>query len=112
SAFESLKKQAKALHGAQTGSARISLDAIFTSLAIREAVKRRRKTTEEGPPQWFADTLAKLKGSGEKITVTRFLLLAGRFPASRADSLAVGRWLREAGHTPRKTGGQNIFEFD
>lgn len=113
--FDALRKQAKELHSAQTGNPRVSLDAIFTALALAtlaEDAPKVRKATEEAPPAWFTETLAKMKGSGERATVSRFLMLAGRFPATRSDSLAVGRWLREAGYTPRKTGGNILFEFE
>lgn len=115
--FESLRKQAKELYATQGGEKqKISLDAIFGALALDNALSRAepprvRRATEEEPPEWFTDTLARLKGSGERITVSRFLMLAGRFPAPRADALAVGRWLRQAGYIPRKTGGNMLFEL-
>jgi len=112
-AFDSLRKRAAELHKAQDGKERISLDACFVALALDEALARPRirRASEDEPAQWFLDTLEKLKGSGEKVTVSRFLMLAGKFPATRSDSLNVARWLREAGYTPRKTGGNLLFEF-
>ena len=115
--FDELRKRAIELHKAQTGDkTKISLDAIFAALAFDDALQRAepikvRRASDEEPPQWFTDTLEQLKGSGEKITVARFLMLAGKFPATRPDSLNVGRWLREAGFIPRKTGGNMLFEF-
>ena len=116
--FKALRKEACDLFNAQPAreKLKVSLDAIFTALAIQkqqesDAPPRIRRTSEEAPPAWFTDTLSKLKGTGERVTVGRFLLLAGQFPATRSDSLNVSRWLREAGYTPRKTGGNLLFDL-
>jgi hypothetical protein len=117
--FKALREQAQTLFASQSArdKARVSVDAIFQALASEHVAnvgnggpQKVRKTSEEDAPAWFNDTLAKLRGTGEKFTTGRFLLLAGRFPATRSDSINVGRWLREAGITPRKTGGQMLFE--
>lgn len=114
--FEELRKQAKELHGMQGKEKEpLSIDAIFSALAISAALNRAmhiRKLTKEEAPEWFTTTLEKVKAApGQKVTPQRFLMLAGRFPAKREDSLAVTRYLREAGYTPRKSGGNLIFEF-
>jgi hypothetical protein len=112
--FRALAARAVELHASQGARAKskVSLDAVFLALAANSPASRRvRKATEEEAPQWFHDTLKSLKGTGERITVGRFLMLAGKFPATRSDALNVARWLREAGYTPRKTGGNLLFEF-
>ena len=113
--FRKLRSQAVKLYDAQPArdKHKVSLDAVFTALAMAgqgEAAKV-RKLTEEEPPEWFTETLERLRGTGERVTVARVLLLAGKFPATRSDSLSVGRWLREAGITPTKTGGNLIFQL-
>lgn len=115
--FDALRRQANDLYASQPRAEKhkISLDAIFTSLALQDAMlntggRRMRRTTEEEAPQWFKDTLARIKGKGERITASRFLMLAGRFPASKSDLWNVGRWLREEGYLPRKSGGQVLFD--
>lgn len=114
SEFKALHDRATELYASQSRNDKnkISLDAIFIALSSEKAAPAKvRKVTEDTPPEWFTQTLDKLRGTGEKINVGRFLLLAGKFPATRADSLAVGRWLREAGYTPQKTGGNMLFEL-
>lgn len=116
--FQALRDQAATLFDSQKprDKARVSVDSIFLALAndanlqANTGAAKVRRTSEEDAPEWFVETLGKLRGSHEKFTVGRFLLLAGRFPATRSDSINVGRWLREAGVTPRKTGGQMLFE--
>jgi len=123
-AFSDARDQAITLFHTQPPRAkdRISLDAIFMSIAMHGAVddaERRApirpetRTGREAPPEeWFETTLAKLKKSAEKnVTIERFLLVAGRFPITRMDRINVARWLREAGHIPRKTGGNLIFDL-
>jgi hypothetical protein len=116
--FNALRKEACDLFNAQPAKdkLKISLDAIFVALASetgqdKGSRAKNRKTSEDPPPAWFTETLDKLKGKGERVTVGRFLLLAGQFPATRSDSLNTSRWLREAGYTPRKTGGNLLFEL-
>lgn len=118
--FTDLRNQACELFSSQPArdKLKVSLDAVFIALATVEATPRKKSAREQvqrvqemGPPEWFEDTLKRLKGSGEKLTVSRFLLLAGQFPATRSDALNVGRWLREAGYVPRKTGGNLLFEL-
>lgn len=112
--FKALQARAAELYASQgrTDKNKISLDAIFIALSSEKAAPAKvRKVTEDAPPEWFTQTLERLRGTGEKINVGRFLLLAGQFPAKRSDSLAVGRWLREAGYTPQKTGGNVLFEL-
>lgn len=114
--FKALRKQACELFQSQPDrdKLKVNLDAIFIALATNEAKAKRRnirRVSEEAAPAWFTDTLAKLKGTGEKVTVGRFLLLAGKFPATKSDSISVGRWLREAGYEPRKIGGNQLFEL-
>jgi hypothetical protein len=114
--FKALCARASELHALQPRNEKnkVSLDAIFISLASGQestGPAKRRRVTEEPAPEWFNETLKKLRGSGEKITIGRFLLLSGKFPATRSDSLSVGRWLREAGIPEQKTGGNILFEM-
>lgn len=122
-AFKRLRERAIALHDEQPKNGRISLDAIFAALVAEENAKQsgaeakkpasggRQKLADKAPEPWFTDTLGRLKGTGEAVTAGRFLLLAGRFPATRADTLLVSRWLREAGYEPRMSGGQQLFDM-
>ena len=113
--FHALRKKAATLHASQPANdkAKVSLDAVFVALAASgtkgKTTERVRKMADEIPPDWFEDTLNRLKGTGEKITVGRFLLLAGKFPATRGDALRVGHWLRERGFIPTKTGGNQLY---
>lgn len=112
--FKALRAKACELYAAQPtrDKLKVSLDAVFVALAARAAEPAKvRRTSDEEAPDWFIETLKKLRGSGERVTVGRFLLLAGKFPSTRSDALNVGRWLREAGVTPRKTGGNMLFEL-
>lgn len=122
--FETLRSQAAELYAKQPAKDKnkVSVDAIFVSLAISGAQAEtaeprakgkgyRRATSEDAPADWFVETLKKLKGTGEAVTAGRFLLLAGRFPATRMDSINTVRWLREAGYTPRRAGGQQLFDL-
>lgn len=113
--FKTLRKDACELFSLQPAKdkLKVSLDAVFIALAAAQdpAPKRIRKAADDAPPQWFTETLSKLKGTGERVTVGRFLLLAGQFPATRSDSLNVSRWLREEGFVPRKTGGNLLFDL-
>lgn len=112
--FNALRSQAAALFDAQPtkdAKHRISLDTVFLALASRAQSSPPPARKPETPPEWFTDTLSRLRGSGEKVTVGRFLLLAGQFPATRSDALNVGRWLREAGIEPKKVGGNLLFEL-
>lgn len=114
--FKSLRKQACDLYAAQPerDKHKVSLDALFIALSAAESRTKKRdiqRAPKEAAPEWFNETLAKLKGTGERVTVSRFLLLAGQFPASKADSFNTGRWLREAGFMPKKIGGNLIFEL-
>ena len=107
--FNALQAKARDLYAKQEKRGeRVSLDAIFIALAAASDGSV-RKATDDTPPAWFVETLKRLKGTNERFTTGRFLMLAGRFPAERSESLAVGRWLRELGLIPKKTGGQNVF---
>lgn len=113
--FNALRSQAAKLFDSQPtkdSKHRVSLDTVFLALAGRaqSSPAPSRKAGNE-PPEWFTDTLERLKGSGEKVTVGRFLLLAGQFPASRTDTLNTGQWLRDAGIQPKKIGGNLLFEL-
>jgi hypothetical protein len=116
--FDSLRKAAGELFAQQSARGdknKVSLDAIFTSLAVAHEVAlktgRQKSAKQEAAPEWFTKTFKQLKGKGEAITVSRFLMLAGRFPATRPDALNVGRWLREAGIEPQKVGGNLLFKL-
>ncbi len=102
--------KARELHAKQgKRDPKVSLDSIFVALALESAGTSVRKVSDDAPPAWFVETLDKLRGTNERFTTGRFLMLAGRFPAERSESIAVGRWLRELGLIPKKTGGQNVF---
>jgi hypothetical protein len=114
--FAELRAEALKHYKAQTGKEpKVGLDTIFLSLVnARQSSKKPAQTrvADEAPPAWFDDTLKKLRKTKESVTVGRFLLLANQFPATRADSLKVAKWLREAGVKSRKTGGNLIFDMD
>lgn len=125
--FNGMRDQAIGLFHSQPAKAKdkISLDAIFVSLSLTAAMRGHGEQPAAGktavktapgrhaaPPEWFTETLEKLKASGEKhINVGRFLLVAQRLPAERMDRINVVRWLREAGIVPRKSGGNLIFDL-
>ncbi len=117
--FSRLRKQACELFASQPprDKLKVSLDAVFVAVVTADAANATNSDAGTGtgkqsnPPAWFRDTLDRLRGTGEKVTVSRFLLLAGKFPADRSDSLSVARWLREAGIESRKTGGNLIFHL-
>lgn len=110
--FNALQAKARDLYSQQEKRGeRVSLDAIFIALSASSDGSV-RKAGDDAPPAWFAETVDRLRGTNERFTTGRFLMLAGRFPAERSESLAVGRWLRELGLIPKKTGGQNVFWAD
>lgn len=113
--FDALRKQAKELHATQGREKEpVSIDAIFSALAMDDAISRvmkARKTATTAPPDWFSQTLeAVKKDAGNPFTVQRFLMLAGKWPADRSLSISVGRWLRDAGVESKKVGGNMLFE--
>lgn len=108
--MNALLKQARELHAKQEKKGeRVSLDAMFIALSGSSEGARVRKASSDAPPDWFVETVDRLRGTSERFTTGRFLMLAGRFPAERSESIAVGRWLRELGLIPKKTSGQNVF---
>lgn len=117
--FKELREKALELHATQPSKGRLSLDAVFTAIVAAEAANPKpqavRPTSAPGrtapPAPWFTETLAALKGKGESMTVSRFLLYADRFPVKRMDQINAARWLREAGIEPRKSGGNLIFDI-
>jgi hypothetical protein len=122
--FTSTRQKAIALFKSQPkgGKDIVSLDAIFISLcslastqseaaAAKQARTAARPGNQQPPAPWFIETLAALKGKGESITVARFLMFANRFPVKRMDQVNAARWLRDAGHIPRKTGGNLVFDL-
>lgn len=116
--FDKLRETAAKLHDAQPkGKGAISMDAIFIALASAQnvtastAAATPRPGREQPPADWFTETLQKVAGKGEAMTVSRFLMYAGRFPVKRMDQINAVRWLKEAGHVPRKTGGQLVFDL-
>jgi len=117
--FLALREQAISLFEAQPkkkGEPEISLDAIFTALnnssePATTTAKVPRRLRDDEPAEWFTKTLEKLKGTGQVVTVSKFLMTAKRWPATRTDQLAAGRWLREAGYQPRKSGGQFLYDL-
>lgn len=112
--FQALRQEALKLFKTQPKTDRISLDAIFAALVDERTDRPEasyRSVKQDPPPAWFDEAVKKLRGSGERLAITRFLMLAGRFPTSREETYATGRWLRRAGFTARKVGGQILFEF-
>ncbi|HDS0948121.1 TPA: hypothetical protein QDZ34_004309 [Stenotrophomonas maltophilia] len=120
--FTSTRQKAIELFKSQPkdGKNTISLDAIFIALcnvqAHPEADSKADRTAvrpgnQQPPAPWFTETLAALKGKGESVTVARFLMFANRFPVKRMDQVNAARWLRDAGHIPRKTGGNLVFDL-
>jgi hypothetical protein len=123
--FKAIREQAIALFSSQPKSDKgnVSVDAIFIALCgaatqpsvAQDAAKGAQLTALPGrkqpPAAWFTETLSALKGKGEAVTVPRFLLYANRFPVKRMDQVNAARWLREAGYTPRKTGGNLVFDL-
>lgn len=118
--FLALREQAISLFNAQPkkkGEPLVSLDAIFAALNTggdpgeTTSAKQTRRLRDDEPAEWFHKTLAKVKGTGEAMTVSKFLMVAERWPATRTDQLAAGRWLREAGYQPRKSGGQFLYDL-
>lgn len=112
--FTRYRDQALMLHASQEGPHQVGLDAIFTAV-VAHAASAQRKPAGRPPaervaaPEWFGDALARLKG--QRVTVSSFLLLSGHSPVSDEEARNVGRWLREAGHTPRKESGQQLFQL-
>lgn len=112
--FTTYRDQALMLHASQEGPHQVGLDAIFTAVVAHAASAQRRMpgrppAERSTAPEWFTEALGRLKG--QKVTVSSFLLLSGHSPVSDDDARNVGRWLRDAGHTPRKQGGQQLFQL-
>jgi len=116
--FQEMHAQALVLFEAQPSekAKRVSLDTIFNALACGHLAEQREHRRQQQvqdrptkPPEWFAETLTRM--AGEKATVSRFLMMAGRYPVQRAEAVDVGRWLRESGRIPTKKGGQLIFDL-
>jgi hypothetical protein len=108
--FTRCKDHAAMLHASQTGDAVLSLDAIFIALNIRAAAPgSKRRATRDAAPTWFTETLSRL--AGERVTVSHFLMMAGRLPITRQDSIDVAAWLRDMGKKDRKTGGKLLFDL-
>jgi hypothetical protein len=111
--FREMRERAVEMHASQPKGkgATISVDAIFAAIVASAGEHKPPtvKAADKAAPEWFRETLEKLKGS--KCTVSRFLMMAGRYPVQRSEALDVGRWLREAGFIPTKIGGQLIFDL-
>lgn len=112
--FNAYRDQALLLHASQEGPHQVGLDAIFAAVVAHAASARAkpagRPPVERQPaPQWFLDALARL--AGQRVTASSFLMLSGHAPVTDEDRRNVGRWLREAGKTPRKIGGQQLFQL-
>ncbi|HKY46129.1 MAG TPA: hypothetical protein VJM50_23765 [Pyrinomonadaceae bacterium] len=89
---------------ATQGDTTVSLDAIFIAVSMRAA----RQPNDDGPPpEWFTELCARM--SGQAVTVSKLMMMAGRFPVSRQETLKAGRWLRSMGKEPRKTGGKQLY---
>jgi hypothetical protein len=125
--FNDMREQAIKLFHAQPAKAKekIGLDAIFVSLALADAVQEKvasggkgtaknefRLARDDQAPDWFHETVKKMREAGEKgVTIQRFLLVAKRFPIKRMDRVNVGRWLREEGYVPRRSAGQVLWDL-
>lgn len=112
--FTTYRDQALMLHASQQGDHQLGLDAIFTAVVAHAASAQRRlagrpPVERTAAPEWFTDALDRLKG--QRVTVSNFLLLSGHTPVTDDDARNVGRWLRDAGHAPRKIGGQQLFQL-
>jgi len=93
----------------------VSTDAIFGALVLGKRKPGRPRldalpTTSKEPPAWFTAALTSLKG--QTLTCTEFLMQSGRFPCSKAETNAVGRWLRASGRSPKKRGKKRTQAFD
>lgn len=108
--FNQYRDQAGILHASQIDPT-VSLDAIFIALAIRGAARStaRAVRVQDVPPAWFGETVTRL--SGERVTVSHFLLMAGQLPVTRKAQIDVGRWMRAAGKQSTKRGGKQLFEL-
>lgn len=92
----------------------ISADAIFSAIILGKRKPGRPGTRPKivvptEPPDWFAEALTSLKG--QALTIGKFMMLAGRIPATREEARAVGRWLRASGRQPRKCAGFQLFDI-
>mgnify|MGYP003576961658 CR=1 FL=1 len=97
----------------------VSADAIFGALLLGKPKPGRpaeglkltaQPTAPKEPPEWFTAALTTLKG--QTLTCSEFLMQSGRFPCSKLERNAVGRWLRQSGRLPRKRGKQRVQAFD
>lgn len=115
--FLDLRKQAIALYQAQPkkkSEPELSLDTIFIALSspsIKRTTQKYHRVHKQAAADWFIKTLEKLKGKNVSLTATQFLNRTGRLGATRSDLLATGRWLREAGYLPRKSGGRLLYDL-
>lgn len=86
----------------------VTADAIFVAICTGTRTARaRRPPSESDAPEWFAHALKALQG--KRLTVGRFMVLAGKTPATKAEKNAVGRWLRASGREPKRQGGEQLF---
>lgn len=90
----------------------VTTDALFVAIVLgkrkpgRPHVRLKALVPGE-PPEWFSNGLLSLKG--KTLTIGEFMVLAGHFPVTRPEAVAVGRWLRESGRHPFKRNGKQLF---
>ena len=92
----------------------VSADALFIAIVLGRRKAGRPKTARNvampsEPPEWFTQALADLKGRA--MTIGKFVILAGQYPSSMQQKVAIGRWLRASGRMPRKRGGNQVFDI-
>ncbi|UNK57167.1 hypothetical protein MNQ95_13675 [Pseudoxanthomonas daejeonensis] len=92
----------------------VSTDALFVAIALakrkpgRPALRPKIVVPVE-PQPWFEEAVAALRG--KSLTIGQLMLTAGRFPCTRQEATAVGKWLRQSGRQPRKTSGRQVFDL-
>ena len=92
----------------------VSTETLFTVIALGKRKPGRPRmlpkfTPPDEPPDWFDEALVLLKG--RKLTIGKLMLMSGRFPITRLEARAVGRWLRATGGQPKKRGGEQVFDI-
>jgi hypothetical protein len=92
----------------------VSTDALFAAIILGKRRPgrpgmNRKIVVPTDPPEWFTTALAGLKG--QTMTIGKFVMLAGKFPCTTQEKVAVGRWLRASGRKPRKCSGKQLFDI-
>ena len=92
----------------------VSTDALFVGIVLGKRrpgrpSARPKLIAPTEPPAWFDEAMGQLKG--RTLTIGQLMMQAGRFPATRLEARAVGRWLRMSGRHPRKKCGEQVFDI-